>query len=752
LLHSVDKIFIFSLLTKFTELLKLKSGYKPATMIKRLLLFMLVLPVFLQAYAREGMWIPVLLEKYNIREMKSMGFQLTAEDIYSINQASMKDAVMIFGGGCTAELISDNGLIITNYHCGYSAIQSHSSIQNDYLTNGFWAMAAAEELPNPRLKVTFLKRMEDVTGQVTEGVSDTLSMAQREVVIKKNMERIEMEAVAGTHYSAEVEAFYYGNQYFLFVNEVFTDVRLVGAPPSAIGKFGGDTDNWMWPRHTGDFSLFRIYADAENQPAEYSPANVPFKPVAHFPISLAGVQENDFTMVFGYPGSTSQYVTSYHIDLLANHVYPNLVALRSAKLEVMKRHMEADPRVRIQYASKEASISNSWKKWKGEIQGLKKLDAVAEKREYEHAFLNWVNASDHRQQNLGGLLQDYQETYAQYLNYRLVRDLLMEFIGRSGLESARLAGSFERLALLNDKKEADAALIEKERAQLRADVTVFFKDYHWPVDVGITEVTLDKFRNMVPPEFLPDNFKRIDADFQGDIGSYTRDLFNRTLFSHPLSAYKFLNDTSSGCYNRLKQDPAYQLFNAFRNTYYDLVSPQLLVLQQRIDSLNHVYMAAMMMFQPDRVFYPDANSTLRVSYGQVKGYEARDGVFYKHYSTLEGILQKDNPAVYDYRVPAKLKDLYKNKDFGPYGVAGSVPVCFTADNHTTGGNSGSPVVNGRGELIGINFDRAWEGVMSDLIYNPEQSRNISLDIRYVLFIIDKFAGAGYLLDEMTIVN
>ena len=703
---------------------------------RRFVLFAMVALLSHSMVAREGMWIPMLLEKFNIQEMQSMGFKLTAEDIYSINQASMKDAVMVFGGGCTGELISGKGLLITNHHCGYSAIQRHSSVEHDYLTDGFWAMSLQEELPNPNLKVYFLKRMEDVTEQVLEGVCDTMSVKERESIITANIAEIKKQAVEGTHYTAHVEPFFYGNQYFLFVNEAFTDVRLVGAPPSAIGKFGGDTDNWMWPRHTGDFSLFRIYANKENQPADYSPDNVPYQSPVHFPISLKGVEEGDFTLVFGYPGRTSQYVPSWHIDMLGNHVYPKLVDLRTAKLKVMNRYMEEDRAVRIKYAAKNASISNSWKRWIGEIKGLDKLDVIDKKRNYEAGFNQWVNESDHRRERYGNLLKQYEGIYKDYTQYSLVRNYLMEYIGRTGLESVGLAGTFERLAVMVQKENPDEEAILKEKERLRDVIAKHFKDYYLPVDKEITQVALTLLKAEIAPEFLPDVFARIDSLYKGSVIAYVDHLFGNTLFASEEKARLFLKEFSHNQTQKLKDDPAYQLFGSLGT----------------LDSLNHVYMAAMMAYEPERVFYPDANFTLRVAYGNVKGYEGADGICYKHFTTLEGIIQKDNPEVYDYRVPERLKELYLTRDYGRYEVNGTVPVCFIADNHTTGGNSGSPVINANGELIGINFDRAWDGVMSDLMFNPGQSRNISLDVRYVLFLIDKFAGAGYLLDEMTLVE
>ncbi|MDI3521369.1 MAG: hypothetical protein PWR04_1357 [Anaerophaga sp.] len=721
---------------------------------KKLILVLIFLQLVSASFAKEGMWIPLLLEKYNIEEMQEMGFKLTAEDIYSINQASMKDAVMIFGGGCTAELISDEGLIITNHHCGYSAIQSHSTVENDYLTNGFWAMSKEEELPNPDLTVTFLKYMKDVTDSVLKGVEETMTMKKREEIIEKNIKEIKEKATKDTHYTAIVKPFFHGNQYFLFVNEVYKDVRLVGAPPSAIGKFGGDTDNWMWPRHTGDFSLFRIYADENNEPAEYSPGNKPFKPKKHFPVSLKGIDEGDFTMVFGYPGSTDQYVPSYHIRMLTEEVYPALIDMRTQKLNVMNKYMNADPAVRIQYAAKKAGVSNSWKRWRGEIRGLKILNAVQRKEEYQSDFQAWTAKNDERSQRYGSLPEEYEKLYQQLGEVRLARDLLLEIISRSGgIEVSRVAAMFRPLIAAYEKNETpEQEEIDKIKEKLKKDIKEFFKDYHQPVDHEITEDILSLYAAKVDSEYLPAIYNHIEKKYNGRFGDYTDRLFRKTRLADKSSALELVDDFSERTVKKIKKDPAWELYDSFRNVYQDKIYPLYRSLSLTNDSLNRIYMQAQMAYEPHKTFYPDANFTLRVGYGKINGYEPRNAVKYLHQTTLEGIMEKDNPEIYDYRVPEKLKKLYKEKDFGRYEDNGTVPVCFIATNHTTGGNSGSPVINAEGHLIGVNFDRAWEGVMSDLMFNPEQCRNISLDIRYALFIIDKYAGAGYLLDEMTIME
>ncbi len=722
--------------------MKIKTDY-----FKKITLFILVAIFGIGAQAKEGMWIPILLEKYNIEEMQQMGFKLTAEDVYSVNQACMKDAVVIFGGGCTGELISDEGLLITNYHCGYRAIQSHSSIEHDYLTDGFWAMNNQEELPNEDLKVTFLKSMKDVTAEVFNGVADEMTEDEKSKIIANNIDSLKTEAVKGTHYKAELKPFFHGNQYFLFINEIYTDVRLVGAPPSAIGKFGGDTDNWMWPRHTGDFSLFRIYADKDNKPAEYSTDNVPYKPLKHFPVSLKGVKENDFTMVFGYPGSTEQYVPSYHIKMIMEKVNPELIDLRGRKLHIINDY-KSNPAVRIQYAAKDASISNSWKRWIGEIRGLKKLNAIEKKESFEAEFQQWANNNE----KYKNILTDYEKLYQEFGEYKLLYNYIVEILYRNGSEIAQASTFFNSLIKEFSKEDVNESAVQSLKDKAIKEYEKFFKDYHAPLDKEMTNMLLAMYKDRMPAEFLADIYNLIDKKYKGDIHKYVDHIFKKSIFTNKEEVLNLVQHFDKNQIRVVEKDLAYQLYKSMYNVYREKIYSPYYELQNKLKALNKLYMAAQIEYQKDRVFYPDANFTLRVSYGKVKSFEPRDGVIYENYTTLEGIIEKDNPDIYDYRVPEKLKELYKNKDYGRYAVNGTVPVCFIATNHTTGGNSGSPVVNGEGALIGVNFDRAWEGVMSDMVFSPEQSRNISLDIRYVLFLIDKFAGAGYLLDEMDIVE
>jgi hypothetical protein len=695
----------------------------------------------------EGIWIPLLIEKYNIRLMQEKGFKLTAEDIYSINRASMKDGIVSFGGGCTGELISAEGLLITNYHCGYSQIQEHSSLEHDYLTNGFWAMTRKEELTNPGLTVTFLKYMEDVTEKVLNGVTEGMVVAEKEKIMNSNINEIRQKATEGTGYSASVRPFYMGNQYFLIVNETFRDVRLVGAPPSAIGKFGGETDNWIWPRHTGDFSLFRVYAGKDNKPADYSKDNVPYKPAFHFPISLRGVKEGDFTMVFGYPGSTSEYVPSYHIDMVKNYINPKMIAIRTAKIDIMEAAMASDPLIRIQYSAKKSSIANSWKKWIGEIQGLEKMNTIGKKQEFEARFTRWAGEENTRNSRYGMILPSYKELYSRLKDYSLVNSYTNEVMG--GAEIIRFAGGLRSLADLYTLNGTEQD-IKSAKEKLIIAAKDFYRDYDKETDRKLFVAVMTMYGENIDTKWLTPEYLKLKSSIKGDFEGFSIKAFQKSIFSDEARYTAFVNGFTKGSAEKLKKDPFYMLAVDAVDFLSKNVRGEFNRISSEIQQLNKLYMAAQMEFEKDKVFYPDANSTLRLAYGQVKGYRSRDAVYFNHYTTLTGIMEKDNPEIYDYDVPDKLKELYKNRDFGRYTQDGEVPVCFVANNHTTGGNSGSPVINADGQLIGVNFDRAWEGVASDMAFNPEQSRNISLDIRYALFIIDKFAGAGYLLKEMTI--
>lgn len=676
-------------------------------------------------YADEGMWLPSLIEQGRIKDMRSKGFRLKAQDLYAVNQASLKDAIVRFGSGCTGELISDQGLLITNHHCGYGQIQQHSSVEHDYLTDGFAAMNRSEELANPGLVVSFLVEMKDVTDQILKGVTARMSESERTRIIDANKKAVVKAATAGNHYKASVEALYYGNQYFLFVYEVFEDVRLVFAPPSAVGKFGGDTDNWMWPRHTGDFSIFRIYAGKDNKPAKFSPDNVPYVPKKSFTISLKGMKEGDFTFVYGFPGRTYQYLHSEAVRYIQEKSDPHKVKLRTIRLNIMNEAMAQDQAVRIQYAAKNASVSNAWKKWQGEMKGLERLGTVGKKQAFEQQFEAW--AAD--KPEFAGVTEQLAALYDSLEPYALARDYHTEAV--MAIELLKFAGTF-----------ADAKDLKPETlAKLQETADKFFKDYVPAIDRKTTEALLTEYEKNVPAKFRPASL---------NLRTFAETIFKNSIFTDSLQIKQLLalGDTVA-MRKKIDEDKAVIGYKGFTHTYKTTIEPVYTALNKRIDEKYRTYMRGMMeMSKGEHEFYPDANSTLRIAYGKVDGYRPLDAVYYEPNTTLDGVMQKDNPEIYDYDVPAKLRQIYETKDYGTWAVNGTVPVAFIATNHTTGGNSGSPVLNDRGELIGVNFDRCWEGTMSDLEYDPVVCRNIALDIRYALFLIDKVGGAGYLLEEM----
>ena len=649
------------------------------------------------ARADEGMWLPMLISQ-RIEHMHDKGFTLDAEDIYSINQASLKDAVVLFGGGCTGEVVSPEGLLFTNHHCGYSQIQKHSSVEHDYLKDGFWALDRSDELPNPGLSVMFLEYMQDVTSELS-------SATDKQAAIDSLVTSAE---AAGKGLSASVEEFYYGNQYFLFVYKEFSDVRLVGAPPSSIGKFGGDTDNWMWPRHTGDFSIFRIYAGPDNEPAEYSEDNVPYRPKKYFKIATGGVQEGDFTFIYGFPGSTREYVTSDEVRYIGEISDPAKIALRTMRLEIMKKYMDSSQDLRIRYSSKYANVSNAWKKWQGEAGGIERNGTVEEKEAYEARFAEWAAGTRYE-----GLLDRLDSLYKVLEPLNFAREYTSETA--LALELPKFATAY-------------CYASEEDRAQLAED---FYKDWWLPVDKECFIALMDAYSRDVPAEFRPACFDSSLVRY-GSIPAWADAVFGGGL--------------SKGELSDAANDPAYAFRKAFTEHYNNVLLPEYLRISGEITALYKDYMQGQMEFEPEKAFYPDANLTLRVAYGNVAGYSPSDGVYYKPVSTLTGIMEKDNPEIFDYNVPQKLRELYAT------GLYDDMPVCFIATNHTSGGNSGSPVIDADGNLIGLNFDRVWEGTMSDIAFDPAFCRNICLDIRYLLFVVDKVCDAGALLDELEFVE
>jgi hypothetical protein len=732
-------------------------------MLKKIIFSLVIVLLFARPItADEGMWLPILLKQLNESDMQAKGLKLSAEDLFSINKSSLKDAIVHFGGGCTGEVISPEGLMLTNHHCGYGQIQSHSSVEKDFLTHGFWAMKRSEELPNPGLTATFIISMEDVTKKVLEGTFSGMKESERDSTIARNIKRIEKEAAAGTHYEARIRPFFHGNEYYMFITETFRDVRLVGAPPSSIGKFGGDTDNWMWPRHTGDFAVFRIYANKENKPADYSPENVPFIPRHFFPINLKGVEEGDFTMVYGFPGRTNQYLTSYAVDQIMNISNPARIKIRTTRLNIWDKDMKQSDVVRIQYAAKYASVSNYHKKWIGENRGLKKLDAIETKRNFENNFIERLEANADQKAAYGKVLGEYKGIYDRINVLQKPFDYFSE--AAMAVEVLRYANNFLQLAELAEK--ADATKEEREAAvtKLRTGSKGFFKDYNAPTDQKIFASLLKMYYEDVDPAFHPAAFADLQKKYKGDFNNWAQDVFTRSVFvseakSDALLAAEEKAIRSTGNFSKkfiasLNADPAYALLKSFVELYRNKILPEYTELNLQINRLNRTWMQAQREVVPDaKKYYPDANSTLRITYGKVNGYKPMDGVAYIYYTTLSGIMEKEDPNNDDFIVHERLKELYQKKDFGQYADSnGEIRVAFIASNHTTGGNSGSPVLDANGYLIGTNFDRTWESTMSDIMYDPDRVRNITVDIRYTLFVIDKFAGAKHLIEEMKIIK
>lgn len=705
-----------------------------------LLFIFLSLPVFAQ---QGGMWIPSLLEGMNATEMKNLGMKMTAKDIYDVNNASIKDAVPHFNGGCTSEVISNQGLLLTNHHCGYAQIQRHSTLENDYLQDGFWAMSLKDELPNPGVTASFMVRIEDVTTKVLNGITEAMTEAEKQKKIEENIAYVVQTSPKETWQENRVRTFYEGNQYMLFVVETYKDIRLVGAPPSSIGKFGSDTDNWIWPRHTGDFSLFRIYADKNNRPAEYSEDNVPYTPKHFLPISLDGVAENDFTLVFGYPGTTDEYLPSIAIEQVINTINPARIAIRDAALAIQDKYMRADPQIKIQYASKFARIANYWKKWKGETLGLTKSNAVGIKKQQEGRLSEQIIKKG-KQQEFGQLLPKFEQYYTEIEPYALAREYFLETVLRN-VELLRLAYQTYQLKQVYENRGEQSFADRRNNLIERAES--HFKDYNKQVDQEVFEALIALYAQNVPPQFLPNAFQNLQA------AQLTNEIYNHSALTDYNSLKLLLDGSAEAVISKLNQDPGYKIVAEMADAYFDKVAPKYEALELNISGLQRDYMKALLELSPKEArIFPNANRTLRVTYGKVAGYSPADAIYYQPVTHLEGVMQKYIPGDYEFDVPQKLIELYKAKDYGQYGENGKMPVNFIGTNHTTGGNSGSPAIDAYGNLIGLNFDRVWEGTMSDYYYDPALSRNIMVDIRYVLFIMDKYAGAKNLIKELKLVH
>ena len=714
---------------------------------KHFLLLVITLSFIARGFADEGMWLPQLLAALNEKEMKRMGMKINVSDIYSISKGSLKDAIVSFGGFCTAEVISDKGLLLTNHHCGFDAIQNHSSLQNNYIRDGFWAYNNGQELQNPGLFATFIISIDEVTATVLNGITTSMSERERQSAIDKNIDGYKKNIKKESYQDIVIRPFFEGNKYFMFITETYKDVRLVGAPPSSIGNFGKDTDNWMWPRHTGDFSMFRIYAGKDNKPADYSAGNVPYKPKRSLNISLDGMKEGDFTMVFGFPGRTTEYLHSAAVEQIMNVSDPAKIAIREKALDVLNSFMRKDEQIKIQYAAKYAGIENAYKKWKGEVLGLRSSNAVGKKQELEGSFEKIVLSQPAMNIAYADLLKKLKQAYADIEPYALARDYYNEIISK--IELFGIAANANSVVTAFTK---DEATYKKAVIDISEKLNSTFAEYNSTVDQKLFEVLMEMYVNNQKGENVSPRLKKLLAENSNSYAALAKSIYGQTALTDLNKTKNLINGVATSGIQTVTNDAAAALYSDIFKTYVTTVSPKLNEIQNTINQLQRSYMQAQMDVFTKKVFYPDANSTLRLTYGNVKGYTARDAVQYNFYTYLDGVMEKYKPGDYEFDVPQKLIDLYSKKDFGQYGVNGKQPVCFIAANHTTGGNSGSPALDAYGNLVGLNFDRVWEGTMSDINYDPSICRNIMVDIRYVLFIVDKFAEAKNLIAEMKFVS
>lgn len=695
----------------------------------------------------EGMWLPMFVERLNYVDMQKMGLHLTAEELYSINHSSLKDAVVSLGGFCTAEVVSAEGLLFTNHHCGYEAIQQHSSVEHDYLTDGFWAMNKSEELSNEGLFVSFLVRMEDKTSDVLGVVTSDMDEAARGAALAKKVEELKKEATEDGKYSVELKPFFNGNEYYMFVYQMYKDIRLVGAPPSSIGKFGGDTDNWMWPRHTGDFSIFRIYTAPDGSPAEYSKDNVPMVARKFLPVSVKGYKKDDFAMIWGYPGRTDRYMNSWAVDATLYDMDPVIVKGLGIVLEKQKEGMDKDNAVRIAYSSTYAGLANFWKNKMGEARDLKRLDVTKKKQDVEAKLQQWINADEQRKAKYGDVLSTYADIYKQYkdqnLNQQMWHTQLM-FFGSKAFPFPGQATAIETVL----KTGAKGDDLKKQMEKYTETSKEHFKEYNTSIEQNVLAALLVMYRDGIPVLQQPTLFQEINKKYKGDLNKYVAEMFENSIFYTEANFNAFLAKPSL---KKLQKDPALLIYSSFMDGMKKLQAAN-----QQLGAKNRktqrLFVAALREMDPATSFYPDANSTMRMTYGKVLDYYPADAVHYNYYTTLDGVMMKEDPNNEEFIVPAKLKELYSKKDYGRYGENGKLYTCFLTDNDITGGNSGSPVINANGHLTGIAFDGNWEAMSGNILFEPELQRTINVDIRYVLFVIDKYAGASNLIKELTIIQ
>ena len=697
--------------------------------------------------ADEGMWMLTLLDELNMGKMTQMGLELTAEEIYSINNSSMKDAIGALDyGSCTSSLISPDGLLLTNHHCAYGEIQYHSSVEHDSLSNGFWALSRNDELPNPGKTISFIIKIEDVTDEIIDKIDSSQNAIIQRTQLEKITKPLIEKATEGTHYEASVHSFFNGNKYYLIVMETYKDVRLVGAPPESIGKFGADTDNWVWPRHTGDFALLRVYSGPDGKPADYSPDNIPLKSKYFLPISLKGYNKNDFAMILGFPGSTDRYMTSWEVNELLEIEHPNRILIRGKRQEILMNDMLSNDKIRIQYASKYSRSSNYWKYSIGQSQGLKKLDIIDRKKEIENQFTGWINLDPERFSKYSNTLNLIEEGVAGRKEYVYAGQFILETMYR-GMESLEMAFRFRELNEALSENPVNKEKINDAIDDIRNDMDEFYKDYNASTDQKVTVEMLKLVKENIKPELQPDIFSKINNSFNGNINKYTDWYFKKSIFPYRDKVEEFLKKPSAKI---LIKDPAYEAALSMYNSYFIYYSKGM-EYESKVALGNKLWMEGLMEMMADKTFYPDANSTIRLTYGKVGDYWARDGVYYSYKTSLAGVMEKEDPDNWEFVVPEKLKELYYTKNYGPYAEQGIMPVCFTTDNDITGGNSGSPVINGKGELIGVAFDGNWEAMSGDVAFEEKLQKCINVDVRYILFIIDKYARAKNLIDEMKLV-
>jgi hypothetical protein len=693
--------------------------------------------------ADEGMWLLPLIEKLNIKKMSEMGLKLTAKEIYDINNTSLKDAIVHFGGGCTGEIISGEGLLLTNHHCGYGVIQRLSSVENDYLQHGFWAMSREQELPSPGLSVTFLESFTEVTKEIEKAAKKSKTADERQKAIADAISDITKKAVGDNKFlTARVTTMYGGNSYYLVVTKTFNDVRFVGAPPSSIGKFGADTDNWMWPRHTGDFAIFRVYADKDNNPAQYSADNKPYIPKKHLTISIKGVEKGDFAMILGYPGRTSRFMTSSEVKETSEITNAISIYVRGIRQDVLMNDMVADPKIRLQYSSKYAGSSNFWKKAIGMNETFAKLNVQERRAQEERSFTEWVKKDKKRVEKYGKALDDINTAVAARAETLYLLRYLQEALGN--IELTAVANHYAPVADAFAKGDKDAAV--KAAKALEARIVNFFVNYSEPTDRKVAKALIKVYKDKVKEGHRPSFFATIESKFGGNIDAFVDDLFSNSVFTSKASIDNAINGNPDALIN----DPAL----AVGKSIFELM-PKLNALLAKANATyadgHKAYIAGQLEMKKGQAMYPDANSTMRLTYGQVMDYSPKDAVIYDYITTLNGVMEKEDPNNWEFVVPEKLKELHKARDYGQYAMAnGELPVAFISNNDITGGNSGSPVLNAKGELIGCAFDGNWEAMSGDIIFEPTLQRCINVDVRYILFIIEKYGNAKHLIDEMTI--